>query len=66
MRTQTYERNAYGNMNLVEYRASQPAGLPPRPRRQHRCPLGLHLSDLVSMSVVAMTLAATGMVLSGM
>ena len=66
MRTLTYNTDSYGNANLVEYRRTQAAGLPPRPRRQHRCPLGLHMSDLVSMSMVVMTLAATGMVLAGM
>lgn len=66
MRTLTYDTDSYGTVTLEEYRRSPAAGLPPRPRRQHRCPLGLHLSDLVSMSMVVMTLAAAGMVLAGM
>ena len=66
MRTLTCDTNSYSNTNVVEYRTSRTAGLPPRPRRQHRCPLGLHMSDLISMSMVVMTLAATGMVVAGL
>ncbi len=66
MRTLTYNTDFNGTVTLEEYQNSTAAGLPPRPRRQHRCPLGLHLSDLVSMSMVVMTLAATGMVLTVM
>ena len=64
MRTLTYNTDLNGIATVEEYRHNSAAGLPPRPRRQHRCPLGLHLSDLVSMSMVVMTLAATGMVLT--
>ena len=66
MRTLTYNTDSYGNVDRAEYRKTQAAGLPPRPRRQHRCPLGLHMSDLVSMSMVVMTLAATGMAVAVM
>jgi hypothetical protein len=57
---------------LSEYRfrlqAEQPGevGLPPLPRREHRCPLGLRLCDLVSMTLVAATLALTGVLLAGL
>lgn len=68
MRSTSYYSNY--NHNLVEldhYRTRTAAeGLPPRPRRNHRSSFGLHLSDVVNMSMVVMTIAATGMVLAGM
>ena len=71
MRSISYNSN-YSNYNhnvvdLNEYRArAAQADLPPRPRRNHRSSFGLHLSDVVNMSMVVMTIAATGMVLSGL
>ncbi len=68
-----YMRHTGNIVDLAEYRrrmelAQQPAaaGLPPLPRREHRCPLGLRLCDLVSMSMVATTLAVTGVLLAGL
>ena len=42
------------------------AGLPPKPRRRHRRGLVIPTSDLISMTMVVMTFAATGMILAGM
>lgn len=71
--TDRYMRHTGNIVDLAEYRrrldelTQEPAaGLPPLPRREHRCPLGLRLCDLVSMSMVAMTLAVTGAILAGM
>ena len=66
---QTLNYNAsYQNVNIAELnrRSAASQGLPPLPRRRHRCPLGLHLSDLLSMSMAAMTIVATGMIVAGM
>ena len=67
---QTLNYNAsYQNVNIAELNRAHTAasqGLPPLPRRRHRCPLGLHLSDLLSMSMAAMTIIATGMIVAGM
>lgn len=70
--TDRYIRHNDNIVDLAEYRrrveaVRQPAaaGLPPRARRQHRCPLGVRLADLVSMSAVAATFIATGMVVAG-
>ena len=56
--------------NVSAQRAQYPSGavqgLPPLPRRRHRCPLGVHMSDLMSMSMVAMTIIATGMIVAGL
>ena len=56
--------------NVSAQRAQYPGGavqgLPPLPRRRHRCPLGVHMSDLMSMSMVAMTIIATGMIVAGL
>ena len=71
MQTLNYKAT-YQNGNLVElnqYRAARTTtaeGLPPLPRRKHRCPLGLHMSDLLSMGMAAMTIIATGMIVAGM
>ena len=68
MQTMNYNA-ACQNGNIIElnqYRQHASQGLPPRPRRKHRCPLGLHLSDLLSMSMAAMTIVATGMIVAGM
>ena len=71
MQTLNYKAT-YQNGNIIALnrsRASQTAtaeGLPPLPRRKHRCPLGLHMSDLLSMSMAAMTIIATGMIVAGM
>ena len=46
--------------------SNRSAGLPPRQRRRRRCPWGVGMSDLVSMSMVAMTVAATGMLVAVM
>ena len=51
-------------VDLIHYRRKTPAGLPPRPRRIHRCPWGMHLSDLLSMSAVMSTLIVTGMLVT--
>lgn len=71
--TDHYMRHTGNVVNLEEYRnklalVQQPAsaGLPPLPRRKHRCPLGLRFCDLVSMSMAAMTILLTGAVLAGM
>ena len=60
-------------VDLAEYRRNtQPpqrqeqGGLPPLPRRARRLPLGVRLADLVSIAMVAMTLAATGMLVTVM
>lgn len=72
MRTVSYNSNhtAYNHnvVDLDEYRAcvTSAAGLPPRPRRKHHSGFGLHVSDVVNMSMVVMTIAATGMVLAGL
>lgn len=71
MRTVSYNSNhTVYNHNVVdlnEYRARvSTAGLPPRPRRKHHSSFGLHVSDVVNMSMVVMTIAATGMVLAGL
>jgi hypothetical protein len=73
MRSLSYNTNqsiSYRNnvVDLDEYRsrAAQAGGLPPRPRRKHHSSFGLHVSDLVNMSMVVMTIAAAGMVLAGM
>ena len=56
--------------NVSAQRAQYPSGavqgLPPLPRRRHRCPLGVHVSDLMSMSMAAMTIIATGMIVAGL
>ena len=49
-----------------QYSSGAVQGLPPLPRRRHRCPLGLRVSDLMSMSMAAMTIIATGMIVAGM
>ena len=36
------------------------AGLPPRQRREHRAPLGMHLRDLINLTMAASTVLATG------
>lgn len=70
--TDRYMRHSGNIVDLTEYRrrlelAQEPAaGLPPLPRREHRCPLGLRVCDLVSMSMVAMTIAVTGALLGGL
>ena len=72
MRTVSYNSNhTVYNHNVVdldEYRArvTSAVGLPPRPRRKHHSGFGLHVSDVVNMSMVVMTIAATGMVLAGL
>jgi len=68
--TDRYMRHTGNVVDLAEYRRKleqvrQPAaGLPPLPRRERRCPWGVRLTDLVSMSMVAMTVAATGMLVT--
>lgn len=57
-------------VDLNEYRLRMSgldcqAGLPPKPRR-HRSGLVIPTSDLISMAMVVMTFAATGMLLAGM
>ncbi len=70
--TERYMRHAGNVVDLAEYRrklelAQQPAvGLPPLPRREHRCPLGLRACDLFNMGMAAMTLAVTGALLAGL
>ena len=78
MQTLYYNTDHYmtRNGNLVDlevYRCkmeqldqSKSGGLPPLPRREHRCPLGLRFCDLVSMSMVALTLCTTGVILAGL
>ena len=71
MQTLNYKAT-YRNGSIIalnQCRAAQTTtaeGLPPLPRRKHRCPLGLHMSDLLSMSMAAMTIIATGMIVAGM
>ena len=50
----------------LEERGSTAAGLPPKRRRRHRCPLGLRLCDLVNLVMAAATIGAAGAVLSGL
>jgi len=71
--TDRYMRHTGNVVDLAEYRSKkeqlqQPvtAGLPPLPRRERRCPWGVRLTDLVSMSMVAMTIACTGMLVAVM
>ena len=69
MQTLSYNNNMNvsnsGNMvDLIHYRRKAADGLPPRPRRVHRCPWGMHLSDLLSMSAVMSTLVVTGMLVT--
>lgn len=66
MRTLNYNMDIYGTASVEEYRPAPAAGLPPRPRRRHRCPLGLRLNDLLSMGAVVMTLAAAGLAVAGL
>lgn len=63
MRTISYTTDSYGTATLADYRPDSPA---PRPRRRHRCPLGLGVNDLISLSMVVMTLAAAGVVRAGL
>ena len=70
--TPNFIRHTGNVVDLGEYRRKleqvrQPAaGLPPLPRRERRCPWGVRLTDLVSMSMVAMTIACTGMLVAVM
>ena len=68
MQTMNYnivrQNGTVAELNRCRQSASQ--GLPPLPRRKHRCPLGVHMSDLLSMSMVAMTIIATGMIVAGL
>lgn len=69
--TDRYMRHNGNLVDLNEYRSRMAcasrttcAGLPPRPRRVHRCPWGMRLTDLVSMSVVMSTLVVTGLLVT--
>lgn len=60
--TRSYVCHTGNVVDLEEYRrklAQEQAGLPPLPRREHRCPLGLRPCDLVSMALAAGTVALT-------
>ena len=69
--TDRYMRHTGNVVDLNEYRRKMAAvqrpaavGLPPRPRRARRCPWGMRLTDLVSMSMVMSTLVVTGLLVT--